>query len=304
MEIVNFITPVPSVLNEDSDGNFLKRLSLYPALRQDDLETALGTREIHESGKTDCNNSTKWNLLSTLSSVGQDRTPFCPEKVPTDEEVEDLTAVQSLTLRPVDIPVQYTVHGIRPHEFPVKGFYVDRRICPGFRYKVRYVSRNDDVFDGKGRYLMSVGMGYGKRLTFKGDKFNVNDCCFWSDSDEDGYAFSNDVLERGEKFIVYDTNSQPIGDVIVESTTGCPQIEVSMETTNMRVKKTVHVRFACIINYHNRFHGNLVEVNNQDIEVVEGLADVIKQRREREAHVHCIKGVHLKRAGECTLWKD
>lgn len=183
-------------------------------------------------------------------------------------------------------------------------FYVDRRVCPGFRYKVRYVGRKDDVFDGRGRYLVSVGMGYGKRLTFKGDNFNANDCFFWSDNDEDGYAFSHDVLEKGEKFILYDSNSQPIGDVLIESATEFPQIEEFMETTTKRVKKVVRVRFACVINYHTRFHGSLVDVTNQEIEIVEGIADVIKERREREARVQCIRDVHLMRAGNCTLWRD
>lgn len=188
--------------------------------------------------------------------------------------------------------------------FSVVGFYVDRRICPGFRYKVRYLSRRDDVFDGKGRYLTSVGMGYGKRLTFQGDKLNVNDFFFWSDSDENGYAFSHDVLEKGEKFVLYDANSQPIGDVVVESVTECPQFEESMETTKTHVKKTIRVRFACMINYHNRLQGNLVEVNNQDMEFVEGLVVVVKQRRERRAHVQCIRNINLHRAGGCTLWKE
>ncbi|XP_033740582.1 LOW QUALITY PROTEIN: uncharacterized protein LOC117327630 [Pecten maximus] len=308
MEITDFITPTPSVLNEDCDGSFLKRLSLYSTLRQEDLESVLRTSEVHESGRTDCNIPLK-GIACPYRSLpsGQDKTPFCSDKDSIEEEApsaENLTTGQSLTLIPEDIPVQYTVHGIHPHEFPVKGFYVDRRVCPGFRYKVRFVSRRDDVFDGKGRCLLSVGMGYGKRLTFKGDKLNVNDCFFWSDNDEDGYAFSHDVLEKGEKFILYDSNSQPIGDVVVESATECPQIEESMETTKTHIKKVVRVRFACVINYHTRFHGSLVEVNNQDIEIVEGLVDVIKQRREREAQVQCIRNVHLMRAGDCTLWKD
>ncbi|XP_021355386.1 uncharacterized protein LOC110451592 [Mizuhopecten yessoensis] len=312
MDIVDIIAPVPSVLDVDSDGSFSKRLSLYATLRTEDLETLLRTRQALGSGITNCIHAAKRNRLSLqdLLLEGQDRAPFCPDEVPFEEESsssEDLTSGQSLILRGEDVhdvPVQYTIQGIYPHEFPVKGFYVDRRICPGFRYQVRYVSRKDDVFEGRGRYLTSVGMGYGKRLTFKGDKLNVNDCFFWSDNDEGGYAFSHDVLEKGEKFVLYDSNSQPIGDVIVESATECPQIEESMEITNTHVKKTVRVRFACVINYHTRFHGNLVEVNNQDIEIVEGLADVIKQRRERQAHVQCIKDVHLMRAGACTLWKD
>ena len=57
----------------------------------------------------------------------------------------------------------------------LSGTFVDSKIVPGFYYRVRRVagggaSGDDDLlFEGEPRRLVNVGIGYGKRITFRGD---------------------------------------------------------------------------------------------------------------------------------------
>lgn len=123
---MEFIVPVPSVLNEDSDESYLKHVSLYATVRQGDLKTILESRRHNHNEIV----TAKRNHLSLqdLFSAVQDRAPFCPRQNRIDEvqtsPTEDVTPGQTTTLRGEDIhdlPVQYTVQGVRPYEFPVKG---------------------------------------------------------------------------------------------------------------------------------------------------------------------------------------
>lgn len=69
------------------------------------------------------------------------------------------------------------------------GTYVDAQIVPGFYYRVRRVGGDNDdyLFNGEPRQLMSVGMGYGKRVTFKGDNaLDNSDFYFYSDTEQEG----------------------------------------------------------------------------------------------------------------------
>lgn len=93
------------------------------------------------------------------------------------------------------------------------GFHVDESICPGFRYRVRYMGSKDFLFDGEPRMLQSIGLGYGKRLTFSGETLNNNENYFWSDSRPEGYAFTVSAVEAGDKFVIYDEMSRVVGDV-------------------------------------------------------------------------------------------
>ena len=77
---------------------------------------------------------------------------------------------------------------------------MDSRIVPGFRYRVRCIGDEQWLFDGEARRLDSIGLGYGRRLTFQGDRLNNNDCYFWSDSSPTGFAFSIQALKEGDVF--------------------------------------------------------------------------------------------------------
>ena len=90
---------------------------------------------------------------------------------------------------------------------------MDSRIVPGFRYRVRCIGDEQWLFDGEARRLDSIGLGYGRRLTFQGDRLNNNDCYFWSDSSPTGFAFSIQALKEGDVFTLFNSDSIPIGEV-------------------------------------------------------------------------------------------
>lgn len=89
-----------------------------------------------------------------------------------------------------DVPAKYTVTGLESYELPVIGTYVDPRILPGFRYKVRPAESKKKIFNGQALRLVSIGMGYAKRLTFEpeANQLNTSENHFWSDSIPCGYG--------------------------------------------------------------------------------------------------------------------
>ena len=97
----------------------------------------------------------------------------------------------------------------------LSGFEVDSRIVPGFRYRVRCIGNEEWLFDGETRRLDSIGLGYGRRLTFQGDRLNNNDFYFWSDSSPTGFAFSIQALKEGDVFTLFNSESIPIGEVSI-----------------------------------------------------------------------------------------
>ncbi|XP_003745808.2 uncharacterized protein LOC100902795 [Galendromus occidentalis] len=91
---------------------------------------------------------------------------------------------------------------LEEHELPVIGTYVDKRVIPGFLYKVRVSDSPDYLFDGQPMLLESVGRGYGKRITFESE--TRNDPCnyFYSDSAKEGFAFSPIAVRVGDQLDV------------------------------------------------------------------------------------------------------
>lgn len=74
--------------------------------------------------------------------------------------------------------------------FIFTGTYVDPRIVPGFRYKVRPAESKKRIFNNRALQLISIGMGYAKRLTFEPEPNRLNNPQnhFWSDSIPGGYG--------------------------------------------------------------------------------------------------------------------
>ena len=69
----------------------------------------------------------------------------------------------------------------------LSGTFVDENITPGFYYRVRRIHDSSFLFNGEARRLVSVGMGYGKRITFGGDHVIDNtDFFFYSDTEQEG----------------------------------------------------------------------------------------------------------------------
>lgn len=107
----------------------------------------------------------------------------------------------------------------------ILGTYVDSRIIPGFHYKVRPTGHKSYLFEGNALQLVNIGMGYGKRITFKPnmDNLNNNGNFFWSDSYPEGYGFEPQAVFCGMKFNVMD-GTRRIGKATVFRSDN-PQIE-------------------------------------------------------------------------------
>lgn len=185
---------------------------------------------------------------------------------------------------------------------------MDRRVVPGFRYRVRRAGRRHlgkFFYGGEAKTLESVGMGYGKRLTFTGDSLNNNDCFFWSDSEPNGFAFSVSAVEAGARLAVVGLDDCQLGEATVTAVLE-PQEETAMTTDPKEgVSKAVAVRLALDVTYFHRHHHGLMDmVANQDSAVVTGLATVTRGPRARLATLRQIGDVFLPRLGQVTLVPD
>ncbi|OQR69302.1 hypothetical protein BIW11_01874 [Tropilaelaps mercedesae] len=85
------------------------------------------------------------------------------------------------------------------HELAVIGTHVDRRVIPGFMYRVRVTGSPDYLFDGQAMLLESVGRGYGKRITFESESYNEPRNYFYSDTAPEGYAFAPIAIRVGDQ---------------------------------------------------------------------------------------------------------
>lgn len=154
-----------------------------------------------------------------------------------------------------DVPTSYVVNGIKPHEFPVIGTYVDKRVVPGFRYIVRVNRTSRFLFGGRPLHLESVGRGYGKRITFEAPPggLNDNDNFFYSDTIAQGYGFAPVAVQVGDRFRVQDSEGEECGDLVLDELLG-EQTEVSCDVRKEDgaiVKDIVvefHARFLCVNN--------------------------------------------------------
>lgn len=113
-----------------------------------------------------------------------------------------------------DVPTKYTMTGLEPYEIPVVGTYVDPRIIPGFYYRVRPNDRKDHLFGGRALKLISIGMGYAKRLTFQPDSLVKPENYFWSDNHPDGVGLEPRAVHNGMKFVVI-ADDQRMGEATV-----------------------------------------------------------------------------------------
>ena len=67
------------------------------------------------------------------------------------------------------------------------------------------------MLQGEALQLVSIGRGYGKRLTFESKSNLTNDNYFYSDTNAAGYNFRLVALLEGAKFTVTDVNDTPVG---------------------------------------------------------------------------------------------
>lgn len=167
-----------------------------------------------------------WNILPQSKT-----TIFVLKKICFQEPVQEALLVPADTPEKAplkldastlgDLPAQYTICSLEPHQFPVVGVYIDRRVTPGFKYRVRPLPEvgkpstiNKCLFDERALTLKSIGRGYARRFTFEADKPKLdNDNYFWSDNRPEGYAFELELISEGDKFTFFDHNEEPQGTV-------------------------------------------------------------------------------------------
>lgn len=194
-----------------------------------------------------------------------------------------------------DIPTSYVLNGFQPNEFIVIGTYVDKRIIPGFKYRVRQNITNKHFFGGKALFLEQIGLGYGKRITFAGNSLNKNENYFWSDNSPEGFGFSLEAIDIGNKFLIVDCTTKLIlGYVVV---TGIErQVEIHSNGKNDgNIEKEVKVAFVCDINAEESSGIKCDQV------AISGTAIVVKGKRSRFAEVKYIKPDSFITEG-CELW--
>lgn len=151
-----------------------------------------------------------------------------------------------------DIPCTYTIVGLERYELPVIGTYVDPRIVPGFHYRVRPAGCRRHLFGGRSMLLQSIGLGYGKRITFKPDTLNDPENYFWSDSHPDGLGMETRAVHTGMQFEIT-ANGVHLGDASVFRA-DLPQVEKKTEYVNVMtesgklskaIDKYIHVDVTC-----------------------------------------------------------
>ncbi|XP_076320634.1 uncharacterized protein LOC143230645 isoform X2 [Tachypleus tridentatus] len=216
------------------------------------------------------------------------------QKVPT--RISDVDT--GLTIRGEDIPTVYTISGLQNYEFPVVGTYIDRRIVPGFKYRVRIIQTDLYQFDGKALNLKSIGMGYGKRLTFESESLNYNENYFWSDTDPNGYGFTVVAMEKGDEFIIKDDKDVVCGELTVRKCSNSQSERDMRVTKDGVVEKTIEVRLWAKI--RNACNGLDIRLEtSQDVELI-GIVSLVRSKRIAVAEVHrvefddcSLKGYHL-----------
>ncbi|XP_039753103.1 uncharacterized protein LOC120628636 isoform X2 [Pararge aegeria] len=148
-----------------------------------------------------------------------------------------------------DIPCQYSIVGLERYEHPVIGTYIDPRIVPGFFYRVRPANSRHHLFEGRSLLLQSIGMGYGKRITFKPDTLNAPENYFWSDSHPEGVGMEPRAVHPEMKFTITG-NGGLLGEAMVFRA-DLPQIEEKTEYVDVpgkrgkAVEKYIQVDVTC-----------------------------------------------------------
>ena len=227
------------------------------------------------------------------------------KEIPDGENIVEEAIPEVRTIRVCgadisDFPTEYTIPALKPHEIPVVGTYVDKKIVPGFAYRVRWNGTNDYLFDGVALVLESIGKGYGKRLTFHSQDIE-NDNYFWSDSNrEEGFAFSIQVVFEGDKFDVVDRKGRVVGETEVTAVGG----EQEIDEVSVREGKTsvvVSVEMECTLKFSTQDHVP-ENLRGQTVDVVtSGLALTEKTKKSWKGQTVEIRNVHILDLGACLF---
>ncbi|PSN44392.1 hypothetical protein C0J52_05754 [Blattella germanica] len=258
-------TTITSPLPEESDLGILE--DLFPPAQDVDEVPA-------KSGRCSPNNL---QLPHDFCDSEHSDTEYLDEQ---QERTKSRIILDAATLG--DIPARYEIPALKSYEFPAVGVYVDSRIVPGFRYRVRPIENENSTgakpkyfFNGRALALQSVGRGYSRRLTFQADEntLNNNDNYFWADSRPEGFAFELEVVSPGDKFTLHDANHVAAGTIeILEN--NAPQEEISQVVQkDGSIEKTVRIRSLCKVEWFENGQSAVVMP-------IRGLAMAVKSKHE------------------------
>ncbi|XP_071057399.1 uncharacterized protein [Onthophagus taurus] len=185
-----------------------------------------------------------------------------------------------------DFPAQYTITPVEGHQFPTVGVYIDKRILPGFKYRVRPLSalggsseQKKCLFGGQGLVLKSIGRGYSRRFTFENEKY------FWSDNRPEGFAFELEVVSKGDKFTVFDVNREAQGTAeIVEIEE--KQVEIGTAVGVEAIEKRVKVTMTAKVEFYETGVAQMMPVS--------GIAICVKKPGQDRALIKKIINVNIK----------
>ena len=187
--------------------------------------------------------------------------------------------------------------------FLIAGTYVAPSITPGFHYKVRILGRRATsyLFQGRGLQLKSIGIGYGKRITFAPDTLNSNNNYFYSDTNEAGYAFELVAITSGQSFSVCSNElDRPIGQATVESV-----ISTKECGTTVTPGGSVHKHVICHVNLSVQYGGDshgLMSIIHSDLALtVPVMVVVCKPRGSREVKLKSTYTFNHPVYGACAL---
>ncbi len=185
----------------------------------------------------------------------------------------------------------------------VSGVYIDKRVCPGFKYRIRQLAHpNRYQFNGSALYLERIGQGYGRRLTFQSPYLNVNNNIFYTDTHDGGYGFSIVAVEAGATFIISDADERAIGEAILLEVNQ-RQNEISTEIKNKTIMKRVVVAMKVLVKFTSRRHGMMSLINEETVNVC-GVAELEKAPRSSKAELKSIQNIELPMYGECHFYPD
>lgn len=275
-----------SIIHEESDiAELLQDSGVFPSAQVEGSESDSKSRACSPSPfQTDC-------CFSFYEhDVHEDVPGQTIQEQPVQPQIPEIPEATSLVLDGSvlrDIPAVYKIPPLLSYELPVVGVWVDPRVVPGFKYRVRPLDmkRGKYLFGGRALELQSIGRGYSRRITFQADDgtLNKNDNYFWSDSRPDGFAFELEAVSTQEKYTIHDANHVPIGTLEVINSQA-PQEEVAHAVLkDGSIEKTVRVRILCKVEWF--------EDNGAVVIPVKGVAVIKKSKTARSASV-----VHVIRA--------
>uniref|UniRef100_A0A1B6ESN8 Uncharacterized protein n=2 Tax=Cuerna arida TaxID=1464854 RepID=A0A1B6ESN8_9HEMI len=195
-----------------------------------------------------------------------------------------------------DVPTRYTIFGLEPYEIPVIGTYIDPRIVTGFEYRVRMAGPpRKHFFQGRALRLVSIGAGYGKRITFTPDRLNEPNNYFWSDTHPDGLGFEPRAVHVGQRFYI-SAGGLRLGEADVFRA-DAPQYEERQELVQTKdgttIIKYIYIDVTCHVTMDTTSAGMLSSAEDSHTMRVSGTAVVARAPRQSCAKLLRVENIGL-----------